>query len=206
MSLSTRPINLKLRLCTLLFSLDLVFGFPTVPLICLFYARAPVPERCCTCILMQKKVNKPSCLPAISFTGTPSKAGVRLEIAHCKSSNYYIGIWYGGKVSEQTPVWVANREIRVRDIYSSELKVSDVAVLEDTRNLLLRDGPNSSTPLRLSNSHGQKATSNGMCFGHCQDKNARFKLIVGLLAAAMRTRLVIVLTGFQPTSEQNWNR
>ncbi|MBA0798961.1 hypothetical protein Gohar_009506 [Gossypium harknessii] len=120
---------------------------------------------------MEKKPKKPSCLCAILFTGTASKAGVRLEIAHfviCKtkmpmrqlslgadtisanqslsgnqtivssgenfvlgfftpgkSSNYYIGIWYGGKVSEQTPVWVANREIPVRDIYSSELKVSD---------------------------------------------------------------------------------
>ncbi|MBA0711816.1 hypothetical protein Golax_010962, partial [Gossypium laxum] len=100
-----------------------------------------------------------------------------------KSSNYYIGIWYGGKVSEQTPVWtpvwVANREIPVRDIYSSELKVSDgnlglfnesqvpiwstnisssnstsvVAVLEDTGNLLLRDAPNSSTPLRGTNQY-----------------------------------------------------
>lgn len=95
-----------------------------------------------------------------------------------KSSNYYMGIWYGGKVSEQSLVWVANREIPVRDMYSS-LKVSDgnlvlfneyqvpiwstnisssnsssvAAVLEVTGNLLLKDGPNSSTPLRQSVDH-----------------------------------------------------
>ncbi|KAK8562542.1 hypothetical protein V6N12_010619 [Hibiscus sabdariffa] len=88
------------------------------------------------------------------------------------NSNYYIGIWYG-KISQQTPVWVANRETPVRDIQSSELKISDgnlvlingsqveiwstnirtsnsssvVAVLEDTGNLVLRDGPNSSATL-----------------------------------------------------------
>ncbi|KAE8672711.1 hypothetical protein F3Y22_tig00111834pilonHSYRG00003 [Hibiscus syriacus] len=39
-------------------------------------------------------------------------------------SNYYIGISYG-KISEQTPVWVANRETPVRDIHFSELKISD---------------------------------------------------------------------------------
>ncbi|XP_022763999.1 G-type lectin S-receptor-like serine/threonine-protein kinase At2g19130 [Durio zibethinus] len=94
------------------------------------------------------------------------------------SSNYYIGMWYG-KVSQQTPVWVANRETPVRDIYSSELKISNgnlelfnesqvpiwstnisssssssvVAVLEDRGNLVLRDGPNSSTPLWQSLDH-----------------------------------------------------
>ncbi|GMJ13028.1 hypothetical protein like AT2G19130 [Hibiscus trionum] len=94
------------------------------------------------------------------------------------SSNYYIGIWYG-KISEQTSVWVANRETPVRDIRSSELKISDgnlvlingsgveiwstdirtsnsssvVAVLEDTGNLVLRDGPNSSAPLWQSIDH-----------------------------------------------------
>ncbi|KAK8519080.1 hypothetical protein V6N13_017677 [Hibiscus sabdariffa] len=96
------------------------------------------------------------------------------------SSNYYIGIWYGyQQVSRQTPVWVANRETPVRDIYSSELKISDgnlvlfngsqvaiwstnissnnsssvVAVLEDGGNLVLRDGPNSSEPLWQSLDH-----------------------------------------------------
>ncbi|XP_022742648.1 G-type lectin S-receptor-like serine/threonine-protein kinase At2g19130 [Durio zibethinus] len=94
------------------------------------------------------------------------------------SSNYYIGMWYG-KVSEQTPVWVANRETPVRDIYFSELKLSNgnlvlfnesqvpiwstnisstnssfvVAVLEDGGNLVLRDGSNSSTPLWQSLDH-----------------------------------------------------
>ncbi|OMP10605.1 S-locus glycoprotein [Corchorus olitorius] len=90
-----------------------------------------------------------------------------------KSSNNYIGIWYG-KVSVLTPVWVANRETPIHDRFSAELRISDgnlvlfnesqvpiwstnvspstssrsvVAVLEDIGNLVLRDGPNSSTPL-----------------------------------------------------------
>ncbi|XVF66925.1 hypothetical protein PTKIN_Ptkin10aG0079300 [Pterospermum kingtungense] len=97
------------------------------------------------------------------------------------SSDYYIGIWYGlGKVSQLTPVWVANRETPVRDKYSSVLNISDgnlvlfnesrvqiwstnisssssssiVAVLEDSGNLVLRDdGSNSSTPLWQSLDH-----------------------------------------------------
>ncbi|TYH84948.1 hypothetical protein ES332_D02G231800v1 [Gossypium tomentosum] len=95
------------------------------------------------------------------------------------SSNQYIGIWYGNKVTQQTVVWVANREIPVRDTQSSELKISDgnlvlfneskvpiwstnisssssssvVAVLEDSGNLVLRDGPNSTTPLWQSLDH-----------------------------------------------------
>ncbi|XP_017971701.1 PREDICTED: G-type lectin S-receptor-like serine/threonine-protein kinase At2g19130 [Theobroma cacao] len=94
------------------------------------------------------------------------------------SSNNYIGMWYG-KVSDHTPVWVANRETPIRDRYSSELKISNgnlvlfneskvpiwstnisstssssvVAVLEDGGNLVLRDGPNSSTPLWQSLEH-----------------------------------------------------
>ncbi|XVE66275.1 hypothetical protein DITRI_Ditri08aG0067600 [Diplodiscus trichospermus] len=94
------------------------------------------------------------------------------------SSNYYIGMWYG-KVSEQTHVWVANRESPVRDKYSSELKISNgnlvlfnesqvpiwstninsttsgsvIAVLEDTGNLVLRDGSSSSAPLWQSLDH-----------------------------------------------------
>ncbi|KAE8672710.1 G-type lectin S-receptor-like serine/threonine-protein kinase [Hibiscus syriacus] len=95
------------------------------------------------------------------------------------SFNYYIGIWYA-KISMQTPVWVANRETPVRDIHSSELKISDdgnlvlingsqveiwstnisstnsrsvVAVLEDGGNLVLRDGPSSSAPLWQSLDH-----------------------------------------------------
>ncbi|XVE49812.1 hypothetical protein DITRI_Ditri01bG0111600 [Diplodiscus trichospermus] len=92
-------------------------------------------------------------------------------------NNYYIGMWYG-KVSEQTPVWVANRETAVHNISSSELKISGgnlvlfneskvqiwstnisssrsssvEAVLEDSGNLVLRDA-NSSTPLWQSLDH-----------------------------------------------------
>ncbi|KAL1135233.1 hypothetical protein V6Z11_A12G160500 [Gossypium hirsutum] len=80
------------------------------------------------------------------------------------SSNYYIGMWYGN-VNQQTAVWVANREIPVHDIHSSELKISNgnlvfsissnfvVAVLEDGGNLVLKDGPKSSTPLWQSLDH-----------------------------------------------------
>ncbi|XWS68555.1 hypothetical protein CRYUN_Cryun04dG0100000 [Craigia yunnanensis] len=94
------------------------------------------------------------------------------------SSKYYIGMWYG-KVSTQTPVWVANRETPIRDIDSSELKISNgnlvlfdesqvpfwstnisssssssvVAVLEDSGNLVLRYEPNSSTLLWQSFDH-----------------------------------------------------
>lgn len=39
------------------------------------------------------------------------------------SQNYYIGIWY--KVSEETIVWVANKDNPVSDIFSSELRISD---------------------------------------------------------------------------------
>ncbi|OMO99880.1 hypothetical protein COLO4_13063 [Corchorus olitorius] len=97
------------------------------------------------------------------------------------SSNYYIGMWYGlGLVSEKTPVWVANRETPIRDRFSAELRISDgnlvlfnesqlpiwstnvssstgsssvIAVLEDTGNLVLKDGPNSSTLLWQSLEH-----------------------------------------------------
>ncbi|KAG9150486.1 hypothetical protein Leryth_010855 [Lithospermum erythrorhizon] len=52
-----------------------------------------------------------------------------------KSSNHYIGIWYN-KVSEQTIVWVANREDPVVDKYSAELKIQD-------GNLVISNGSNS---------------------------------------------------------------
>ncbi|PPS07373.1 hypothetical protein GOBAR_AA13271 [Gossypium barbadense] len=87
-------------------------------------------------------------------------------------------MWYGN-VNQQTAVWVANREIPVHDIHSSELKISNgnlvlfnesqmptwstnississnsvVAVLEDGGNLVLKDGPKSSTPLWQSLDH-----------------------------------------------------
>ncbi|KAG5233488.1 G-type lectin S-receptor serine/threonine-protein kinase [Salix suchowensis] len=87
------------------------------------------------------------------------------------SSNYYIGMWYyRDRVSEQTIVWVANRETPVSDRFSSELRISGgdlvlfneskipiwstnlsssrsssvEAVLNDNGNLVLRDGSNSS--------------------------------------------------------------
>ncbi|KAL7250365.1 hypothetical protein ACSBR1_012382 [Camellia fascicularis] len=89
-----------------------------------------------------------------------------------KSSNYHICIWYK-KVSTQTIVWVANRDIPISDKYSSELKILDgnlvllnesqtpiwstnqnsttsnsvVAVLGDDGNLILRDGSNSTQPI-----------------------------------------------------------
>ncbi|CAL5394379.1 unnamed protein product [Camellia sinensis] len=89
-----------------------------------------------------------------------------------KSSNYHICIWYK-KVSTQTIVWVANRDITISDRYSSELKILDgnlvllnesqtpiwstnqnsttsnsvVAVLGDDGNLILRDGSNSTQPI-----------------------------------------------------------
>ncbi|THG00310.1 hypothetical protein TEA_000498 [Camellia sinensis var. sinensis] len=89
-----------------------------------------------------------------------------------KSSNYHICIWYK-KVSTQTIVWVANRDIPVSDKYSSYLKILDgnlvhlnesqtpicstnqnsttsnsvVAVLGDDGNLILRDGFNSTQPI-----------------------------------------------------------
>ncbi|KAB5530182.1 hypothetical protein DKX38_020263 [Salix brachista] len=87
------------------------------------------------------------------------------------SSNYYIGMWYyRDRVSEQTIVWVANRETPVSDRFSSELRISGgdlvlfneskipiwstnlsssrsssvEAVLRDNGNLVLIEGSNSS--------------------------------------------------------------
>ncbi|WOH05693.1 hypothetical protein DCAR_0625113 [Daucus carota subsp. sativus] len=84
-----------------------------------------------------------------------------------KSSKYYIGIWFK-EISEQTVVWVANREKPVSNKHSSELKVVDgnlvlfderqtqvwstetnsafpspVAVLLDDGNFVLRNGSSS---------------------------------------------------------------
>ncbi|XP_028796026.1 G-type lectin S-receptor-like serine/threonine-protein kinase At2g19130 [Neltuma alba] len=89
-----------------------------------------------------------------------------------KSSNYYIGIWYK-KVSQQTIVWVANRDRPISDKNSAKLVISNgnlallsesqipvwstnltsstsksvVAVLLDSGNLVLRDKPESSENL-----------------------------------------------------------
>ncbi|KAH1074038.1 hypothetical protein J1N35_026366 [Gossypium stocksii] len=117
---------------------------------------------------------------SLSGTQTIVSSGGHFVLGFFKpgnSSNYYIGMWYG-KVNQQTAVWVANREIPVHDIHSSELKVSNgnlvlfnesqvpiwstnissssnsvVAVLEDGGNLVLKDGPKSSTPLWQSLHH-----------------------------------------------------
>ncbi|XP_031129886.1 G-type lectin S-receptor-like serine/threonine-protein kinase At2g19130 [Ipomoea triloba] len=86
------------------------------------------------------------------------------------ASNYYIGIWY--KMSPQTVVWVANREIPISNKGSAELKILDgnlvllnefktsiwntsisstsksvTAVLHNDGNLILSDGSNSTSPL-----------------------------------------------------------
>ncbi|KAJ7981373.1 S-receptor-like serine/threonine-protein kinase [Quillaja saponaria] len=85
------------------------------------------------------------------------------------SSNYYIGMWYK-KISPQTVVWVANRENPVLDKNSAELRIlegnlvlfngsrlpiwstnlkssnssSEIAVLRNNGNLVLRDSSNAS--------------------------------------------------------------
>ncbi|MBA0717975.1 hypothetical protein Golax_005746 [Gossypium laxum] len=118
---------------------------------------------------------------SLSGTQTTVSSGGHFVLGFFKpgnSSNYYIGMWYG-KVNQQTAVWVANREITVHDIHSSELKISNgnlvlfnesqvpiwstnisssssnsvVAVLEDGGNLVLKDGTKSSTPLWQSLDH-----------------------------------------------------
>ncbi|XP_050207991.1 G-type lectin S-receptor-like serine/threonine-protein kinase At2g19130 [Mercurialis annua] len=92
------------------------------------------------------------------------------------SSKFYIGMWYN-RVSQQTLVWVANRETPVSDRFSSELRVSDgnlvlfnesklaiwstnvssngqvEAVLLDDGNLVLNSSGNSSEPLWQSFDH-----------------------------------------------------
>ncbi|KAG1347243.1 G-type lectin S-receptor-like serine/threonine-protein kinase [Cocos nucifera] len=94
------------------------------------------------------------------------------------STKYYIGIWYK-KVSQPTSVWIANRETPVSDHTKSELRLSDdgnlvllnesraqiwstntsistnstVAVIQDTGNLVLADGSNTSRILWQSIDH-----------------------------------------------------
>ena len=107
-----------------------------------------------------------------------------------KSSNYYIGIWYK-QVTEQTVVWVANREKPVSDRFSSELKIYDgnlvlfneskipiwstnvntdsvsvQAFLQDNGNLVLKDGSNSSKPLWESFNHLTDTLLPGCKFGY----------------------------------------
>ncbi|KAJ1685797.1 hypothetical protein LUZ63_017187 [Rhynchospora breviuscula] len=96
------------------------------------------------------------------------------------SNNWYIGIWYG-MITEQTVVWVANRETPITNTTSSELTISDdgnlvlinqfktvvwstnvkgstlnsthEAVILDSGNLVLRDKSNSSRVLWESFDH-----------------------------------------------------
>ncbi|KAI3875251.1 hypothetical protein MKX03_035886, partial [Papaver bracteatum] len=110
-----------------------------------------------------------------SITGnqTITSKGEKFELGFFKpgihSQHYYIGIWY--KLSVQTVVWVANRDVPILDPYSSKFKLSDgnlalfskenktpiwstnlssnapskpQVVLGDDGNLILRDGSNSS--------------------------------------------------------------
>ncbi|CAK7349981.1 unnamed protein product [Dovyalis caffra] len=112
---------------------------------------------------------------SVSGDQTIVSAGKVFELGFFKpgnsSSKYYIGMWYyKDRVSEQTIVWVANRETPVSDRFSSELKISGgnlvlfneskiqiwstnlsssrsnsvEAVLGDDGNLVLRDGSNPS--------------------------------------------------------------
>ncbi|XP_039120545.1 G-type lectin S-receptor-like serine/threonine-protein kinase At2g19130 [Dioscorea cayenensis subsp. rotundata] len=95
------------------------------------------------------------------------------------SKNFYIGIWYK-KVSPQTVIWVANREVPISNAASSELKITEngnlalldhkkaiawssksvlhqanstEAVILDTGNLILRDSLNSSSIIWQSFDH-----------------------------------------------------
>ncbi|GLT67281.1 hypothetical protein SLA2020_396020 [Shorea laevis] len=95
------------------------------------------------------------------------------------SNNYYIGIWYK-KIPVQTVVWVANRDKPLLHPFSSKFQLSEngalllfnesgtrvwssrlpsnsvnssVAVLEDSGNLVIKDGRNSSVILWQSFDH-----------------------------------------------------
>ncbi|THG03300.1 hypothetical protein TEA_023231 [Camellia sinensis var. sinensis] len=63
-----------------------------------------------------------------------------------KSSNYHICIWYK-KVSTQTIVWVANRDIPISDRYSSELKILDgnLVLLNESQTPIWSTNQNSTT-------------------------------------------------------------
>ncbi|OMO94113.1 hypothetical protein CCACVL1_06162 [Corchorus capsularis] len=118
---------------------------------------------------------------SLSGDGTIVSASEVFELGFFRpgnSSNYYIGMWYK-QASQPNTVWVANREKPVRDINSSVLKIVDgnlvlfdeselpiwstnisstnstsvEAVLLDDGNLVLRQGPNSSTILWQSFDH-----------------------------------------------------
>ncbi|OMO99853.1 hypothetical protein COLO4_13065 [Corchorus olitorius] len=165
---------------------------------------------------------------SLSGNGTIVSKGGVFELGFFKpgnSSNYYIGIWYK-KASQPNTVWVANREKPVRDINSSVLKIYDgnlvlfnesqipiwstnvtsstnstsvVAVLLDDGNLVLRDGPNSSTILWQSFDHPadtwlpgmklsfDKRTNQSRCFTSWRNQDDP-------------------ATGFQPVSLGEWEQ
>ncbi|KAI5412804.1 G-type lectin S-receptor-like serine/threonine-protein kinase At2g19130 [Lathyrus oleraceus] len=120
---------------------------------------------------------------SLSAYQTLVSKGGRFELGFFKpgnSSNYYIGIWYK-KVSQQTIVWVANRDNPVSDKNTATLKISAgnlvlldesskqvwstnmsfpksvsvSAILLDSGNLVLRNRPNddASDPLWQSFDH-----------------------------------------------------
>ncbi|KAL5082107.1 hypothetical protein RYX36_010528 [Vicia faba] len=121
---------------------------------------------------------------SLSADQTLVSEGGRFELGFFKpgnnSSKYYIGIWYK-KVSQQTIVWVANRDNPVSDKSTATLKISAgnlvlldeysnqvwstntsfpnsdsvVAILLDSGNLVLRNRPNgdASDPLWQSFDH-----------------------------------------------------
>ncbi|XP_062009555.1 G-type lectin S-receptor-like serine/threonine-protein kinase At2g19130 [Rosa rugosa] len=120
---------------------------------------------------------------SISGGETTVSAGGVFKLGFFKpgnSSKFYIGIWYK-QVSQQTIVWVANREQPVFDRFSSLLKISDGnlvlynesntpiwstdvasnitlgsstrAILLDDGNLVLRPESGSSQPLWQSFDH-----------------------------------------------------
>ncbi|XP_058096291.1 G-type lectin S-receptor-like serine/threonine-protein kinase At2g19130 [Magnolia sinica] len=119
------------------------------------------------------------------------------------SKKYYIGIWFK-KVSQQTVVWVANRETPLPDA-SSQLKISEqdgnlvlinrtkiptcssnstskisnptVAVLLDTGNLVLREVSNSSSVIWQSFDHPTDTWLPGQRFGLNKITGLRQRLI-----------------------------
>ncbi|CAI9772522.1 unnamed protein product [Fraxinus pennsylvanica] len=62
------------------------------------------------------------------------------------SANYYVGIWYKN-VSQQTIVWVANREKPISDINSAELKILDgnMVLVEKSKDLIWSTNISSTT-------------------------------------------------------------
>ncbi|OMP10602.1 hypothetical protein COLO4_04404 [Corchorus olitorius] len=164
---------------------------------------------------------------SLSGHGTIVSAGEIFELGFFRpgnSPNYYIGMWYK-EASQPNTVWVANREKPVRDIYSSVLKIVDgnlvsfnesqipiwstnvrstnstsaVAVLLDDGNLILRDGPNSSTILWQSFDHPADTWLAGskLSFNKQTNQSRRVTSWKSQDDPA---------PGFQPASQEEWNQ